>query len=123
MAEQTTLPPSQHPTNLAAYDPPIERKFPLERLSATDKYSAARFQGVLVDTGAAGYSTAGVEQFKALQRLRPGLKLDRKRANECRVKGIGDGVFSSLGAVDIQTPIGIRVPTNTVRSLKTNVCW
>lgn len=107
MAEQTTLPPSQDPMNLAAYDPPIERKFTLEPLSATDKYSAARFQGVLVDTGAAGYSTAGVEQFKALQRLRPGLKLDRKRANECRVKGIGDGVFSSLGAVDIQTPIGM----------------
>lgn len=107
IAEQVRSSPSQDPTNLAAYNPPIERKFTLEPHSGIDKYSATKFQGVLVDTGAAGHSTAGVEQLKALQKLRPGLKLDRKRANECRVKGIGDGVFSSLGAVDVQTPIGM----------------
>lgn len=72
--------------------------------------------GILVDTGAAHKSTAGLNQFEALQKQQPSIKIDKSRAGEVKVKfGVGGAI--SIGATTIQTPIGAIefhvVPTAT----------
>ncbi|CAD6499506.1 BgTH12-03618 [Blumeria graminis f. sp. triticale] len=72
----------------------------------TDRYNDCVFHGLLVDTGAAGRSTVGLGQFRALQQLCGDLKLDRTQAGKVNISGIGAGIFSSIGAVVLNTPIG-----------------
>jgi hypothetical protein len=45
-----------------------------------DRYSSETFQGIMPDSGAAGVSTAGEPQFKALKKLFPSIKLDTATA-------------------------------------------
>ncbi|KAI0996097.1 hypothetical protein K3495_g12084, partial [Podosphaera aphanis] len=71
-----------------------------------NKYDERIFHGVLVDTGAAGHSTVGVGQAKALQAIQKELKVDKERAGEVKISGIGNGVFVSLGSITLHTPIG-----------------
>lgn len=73
---------------------------------AGERYSTSKFQGIVVDTGAAGVSTVGLGQFKALQRIDNRVKLDKSTAGTTSVK-FGIGVASSLGTAAIDTPLGI----------------
>ena len=71
-----------------------------------DRYEDAVFQGIMPDTGAARFSTAGKSQFMALQKEMPTIKLDTNRANEAKIC-FGNGTpVSSIGTVLVDTPIG-----------------
>jgi len=70
----------------------------------TDRYSSGVFMGIMIDTGAAIRSTAGEGQFQALQRIQD-VRLDRSRAGEANIT-FGIGQTSSLGTVDVSTPVG-----------------
>lgn len=59
----------------------------------------------MVDTGAAGSSTVGVGQVKALQHIRKDLNIDREKAGAVKISGIGEGVFVSIGSITLDTPI------------------
>ncbi|KAI0992942.1 hypothetical protein K3495_g15242, partial [Podosphaera aphanis] len=83
----------------------LESTYALGNLSL-NRYDDRIFHGLLIDTGAAGRSTVGIGQFRALQRLRKNLKLDKTQAGKVNISGIGAGVFASIGAVVLDTPIG-----------------
>ena len=51
-----------------------------------DRYSKKVFQGIMPDTGAAGVSTAGQEQFKALIKIDPLIKLNILIAGQYRIR-------------------------------------
>ena len=71
-----------------------------------DQYAEKVFQGIMPDTGAAKVSTAGKSQFKALQREMPEIELDTTRANEATIC-FGSGLpLSSIGTVQVLTPVG-----------------
>ncbi|EED13595.1 hypothetical protein TSTA_098520 [Talaromyces stipitatus ATCC 10500] len=64
------------------------------------------FHGILPDTGAARVSTVGRRQLTALQKIYPGIIVDKSRAGEYSIRfGQGDSVDSE-GAITIKTPIG-----------------
>ena len=76
------------------------------------------------DTGAATVSTAGKSQFKALQCEMPEIELDTTRTNEATI-GFGSGMpLSSIGIVQLLTPIGtanfhvVDIPTPILLCLK-----
>jgi hypothetical protein len=70
----------------------------------TNRYSSGVFIGVMIDTGAATRSTAGESQFQALQRIKD-VRLDKSRAGEANIT-FGIGQTSSLGTVNVGTPVG-----------------
>lgn len=73
-------------------------------LFLTSRYSSGIFMGIMIDTGAANISTAGRDQFIALQKIQD-VKLNSSRAGEIKVQfGIGEAV--SLGTMDVITPTG-----------------
>lgn len=81
------------------------------------RYDSETFQGIMPDTGAAGISTAGENQVKALQKKIPSTKIDTSTAGQHRVR-FGDNPESiSLGTVAVETPFGSIdfqvVPANT----------
>lgn len=80
-----------------------------------DRYSSSVFQGIMPDTGAAGISTAGLEQVKALQR-QMNISIDETTAGQHQIR-FGKGEASSIGSINIPTPLGHIcfevVPTNT----------
>jgi len=49
------------------------------------RYGADLFQGIMPDTGAAGVSTAGKTQVKALQLIQPSAVIDKSTAGRCRI--------------------------------------
>lgn len=57
------------------------------------------------DTGAAGLSTAGHQQFRALQRELPSLRLGPSTAETTIKFGQGDAV-TPLGTTTVPTPFG-----------------
>lgn len=70
-----------------------------------DSHEGEIFQGILPDTSAAKASTVGRRQLVALQRVRPGITIDRSRAGEISIRfGQGESV-ESKGTVTIKTPI------------------
>src|SRR5712664_3241476 len=69
--------------------------------SLSSRYSTGVFMGIMIDTGAAARSTAGQDQFYALQQIQD-IKLDKSRAGEAKIQ-FGT---TSLGTTDIVTPIG-----------------
>lgn len=70
------------------------------------KYDQTHFQGILPDTGASMVSTAGHEQFLALQRENPDCEFDATLAGQAKVKFGNGKIIDSLGAVEVETPIG-----------------
>jgi hypothetical protein len=70
----------------------------------TTRYSSGIFMGILVDTGAAVRSTAGLNQFQALQRVQR-VPLNTSTAGQAKIM-FGIGETSSLGTADVKTPIG-----------------
>lgn len=80
------------------------------------RYDDVRFQGILPDTGAAGVSTAGEKQTRALMRLRPDIRVNRLTAGD-HIVHFGKGSTTSIGTIEVPTPIGRInfevVPTST----------
>jgi len=70
-----------------------------------NRYSSHIFKGIIPDTGAAEVSTAGHNQYEALKKIQD-VKLNRKRAGEANIR-FGIGTSTSIGTVDVSTPIGI----------------
>lgn len=83
----------------------------------SDRYSSGIFQGIMIDTGAAGASTVGEAQLKAYQELNPSVTVNTKRAGEQRISFADNPPKSSLGTVLIPTPFGTMtfhvLPANT----------
>ncbi|KAI0999710.1 hypothetical protein K3495_g8484, partial [Podosphaera aphanis] len=74
---------------------------------SSKRYSSDEFQGIVLDTGAAEWSTAGYGQYKALKELKSQIHLDESRAGEASVQ-FGEGlVKKSIGTVNVDTPIGM----------------
>ena len=86
--------------------------FSQERLELTnqfffhDRYSSETFQGIMPDTGAAGVSTAGESQFRALQKRIPTIILDISTAGQHRVRFGDNPDIVSIGTVSVETPFG-----------------
>jgi len=77
-------------------------------VNPADKFNDAEFRGLLIDTGAARVSTAGLPQLRALTRLLPDLRLDKSKAGAVRVL-FGWDAASSIGTVTVKTPVGAIV--------------
>jgi hypothetical protein len=81
------------------------------------RYGADLFQGIMPDTGAAGVSTAGKTQVKALQLIQPSVVINESTAGRCRIRFGDNPECSSLGDVNVSTPFGTItfavMPTNT----------
>ena len=81
------------------------------------RYGENVFQGIIPDTGAAGISTAGKTQVKALQRIQPSAIIDESTAGHHRIRFGDSPEYSSIGNVGVETPFGIIqfavMPTNT----------
>ena len=72
-----------------------------------DQYAETVFQDIMPDTGAAKVSTAGKSQFKALQHEMLEIELYTTRANETTICFGSRILLSSIGTVQVFTPIGI----------------
>ena len=68
-------------------------------------YSEDRFAGILIDTGAVEKSTAGIRQFRALQKEQK-TRLDETRAGEARIT-FGIGEAASLKVASVWTLLSI----------------
>ncbi|KAI0997435.1 hypothetical protein K3495_g10751 [Podosphaera aphanis] len=81
------------------------------------RYGSDVFQGIMPDTGAAGISTAGENQVKALQKKLPSIELDTSTAGRYSVRFGDNPDTQSLGTVDVKTPFGMIcfavMPSNT----------
>ena len=90
---------------------------PANQFYFRDRYSSETFQGIMPDTGAAGVSTAGEQQFIALQKKNPTIMLDTSTAGEHRVRFGDNPDIMSLGTVGVTTPFGTIlfqvIPANT----------
>ena len=68
------------------------------------------------DTGAAGVSTAGEPQVRALQQLDTSIQIDQSTAGQHTIR-FGKGTAISLGTIRVKTPLGYIifhvVPANT----------
>lgn len=69
------------------------------------RYTSTVFMGIMIDTGASKKSTAGYEQFQALQQVDGTIKLDTSTKGQVSVQ-FGIGMASSIGTVEVYTPIG-----------------
>ena len=69
-----------------------------------DKYGSKDFIDIMIDTGASKASTAGEEQFHAMQRSLP-VELNKRTAGSVTVQ-FGIGTAPSIGSIDLQLPIG-----------------
>jgi hypothetical protein len=76
-----------------------------ETTPRTARYDSSKFYGVMIDTGAAKRSTAGLGQFEALQALNRALCIDRSTEGAVTVQ-FGIGSSSSVGSAVVPTPIG-----------------
>jgi hypothetical protein len=85
----------------------MDAKMPIyESFVSTSRYSEAQFHGIMIDCGAASYSTAGYSQYIALQRAAKGIILDSSTSGTIEMKfGPGDPL-RSVGHIDLMTPIG-----------------
>jgi hypothetical protein len=63
----------------------------METYLSAHRYSETQFQGVLIDSGAAQFSTAGYSQYIALQKAVKGVVLNSSMAGAIEIKfGAGD---------------------------------
>lgn len=70
-----------------------------------DRYSSLVFQGIMPDTGAAGVSTAGMKQTKALQRQFE-IEIGESSCGQHRIR-FGKGETTSIGPIKVPTPLGV----------------
>jgi hypothetical protein len=71
-----------------------------------DRYGPTRFYGILINTGAAGESTAGYGQYKAYMRLfgKGTVNIDKSKEGAVTAT-FGIGSTTSIGSTTINTPI------------------
>ena len=77
-----------------------------EHFTIENRYSRDRFQGIMVDTGAASVSTAGRGQLQALQKELPTTTLELSTAGQASVRFGNGEVIHSIGTVVINLPVG-----------------
>ena len=74
------------------------------------------FYSIILDTRAAGVSTAGEPQVRALQQLNSSIQINHSTAGQHTIR-FSKGTTISLGTIRVQTPLGYItfhvVPTNT----------
>jgi hypothetical protein len=72
---------------------------------ATDRYRPDEFHGIIIDTGAAGKSTAGYNQYAAYERLfgKTPIKTTQEGGTVKPTFGIG---LTSIGSITVRAPIG-----------------
>jgi hypothetical protein len=73
--------------------------------TATSRYTSTVFIGIIVDTGASKKSTAGYEQFQALQRIDQTIRLDTLTKGQVSIQ-FGIGIASSIRTVEVDSLIG-----------------
>lgn len=72
--------------------------------ATSSRYNNSEFKGLLIDSGAATRSTAGIGQFEALQTIDSSVKLDRNAAQSSSfIFGIRKTL--SIGTVNLDTPM------------------
>lgn len=83
---------------------------PVQLFNVRARYANHTWQGIMPDTGAAKYSTGGLEQYKALCKVDSTVsEIDTLWAGEARV-GFGPGKqISSIGTVTVHTVLGSLV--------------
>jgi hypothetical protein len=74
-------------------------------MEGTSRYDSRHFYGIVIDTGASKYSTAGFDQFQALQRTNGDVTLDETTKGQVTVQ-FGIGGDTSIGSAKVETPIG-----------------
>ena len=79
---------------------------PATQFLIEDRYSRITYQGILPDTGASNISTAGKEQFLALQAEDPTVTLDTSTAGSASVQFGKGSVTTSIGTANVSTEIG-----------------
>jgi len=72
---------------------------------STSRYDSHYFYGVVIDTRASKYSTAGYGQFQALQRTDGNVELDQTTKGIVTVQ-FGISTTSSIGSTKVKTLIG-----------------
>jgi hypothetical protein len=99
-------PPEMKPSSQLEADIPIKLNPTFNTFMSEQRYDDATFQGILVDSGAGGFSTAGHAQYLAYQKVARDAVIDTSTAGKVEIRfGNGDPV-RSLGSVDVRTPIG-----------------
>ncbi|KAF5503979.1 hypothetical protein CGCF413_v004518 [Colletotrichum fructicola] len=80
---------------------------PTSLFTLEGRYSSTTFQGIMPDSGAAGFSTAGHPQFVALRKhILPSVDLDTSAVGEASIRfGRGDAI-TSIGTTKVPTPFG-----------------
>jgi hypothetical protein len=73
--------------------------------SFDERYSSGVFHGIIPDTGAAGVSTAGEPQVRALQQIDKSIEIDESTAGQHHIR-FGKGTATSTGTITVPTPIG-----------------
>ncbi len=73
--------------------------------TADSRYDDREFKGILVDCGAAGRSTGGIGQFKALERISNDVKLNTKTVESNIRFGIDNTLI--LESVDLSIPLEV----------------
>jgi hypothetical protein len=71
----------------------------------TDRYRPGEFHGVMIDTEAAGKSTAGYNQYTAYEKLFRETPIDTGQEGAVKAT-FGIGSTTSIGSITISTPIG-----------------
>jgi hypothetical protein len=72
--------------------------------SRNSRYDDKKFQGIMIDTGAADKSTVGYGQCKAYMRLAK-ITMDTSTAGQAKFK-FGIGIAFSKGTIDVEMPFG-----------------
>ncbi|EED20730.1 conserved hypothetical protein [Talaromyces stipitatus ATCC 10500] len=73
---------------------------------AEDRYSSNTFIGLLIDTGAAAFSTAGYAQYLAFRKVAKNCTMDTSTAGSVTIRFGAGNALQSLGSIDIETPVG-----------------
>jgi hypothetical protein len=71
----------------------------------TDQYGPGEFHGVMIDTGAAGKSTTGYNQYTAYEKLFGETPIDTGQEGAVKAT-FGIGLTTSISSITISTPIG-----------------
>ncbi|KJZ68485.1 hypothetical protein HIM_12126 [Hirsutella minnesotensis 3608] len=79
---------------------------PASQFVIDDRYSKDKFQGIMIDTGAAKVSTAGHSQYIALQREDPSVALDSSTSGQATIKFGNGEATHSVGSIALKTPVG-----------------
>ncbi|KAF2023536.1 hypothetical protein EK21DRAFT_118683, partial [Setomelanomma holmii] len=79
---------------------------PASQFLLKDRYTRSVYQGILPDTGAANVSTVGKEQYLALTREDPTVKMDTSTAGKASIKFGKGSATASIGTAQVSTDIG-----------------